>query len=279
MALVAAVLFFTALLLHELGHAVQARREGLEVDSITLWLFGGVAQFKGEFPSAGAEFRIAIAGPAVTAVLGGSFLALAAGTQLSSGVDGVAAWLAYINFLLLVFNLLPALPLDGGRIFRSALWRARGDFAWATGIAVDVSRVFAFLLIALGFVLLLVEDAVGGIWLAFIGWFLLQAASFERRDLALRSALAGLRVRDLMRPYPSGLLGGPWGEWMLPPEGLATFAGDEPALGALERLSATQLRRGIVVDDGRLVGVLSIGDFARVLSATGPPGAARPGYS
>src|SRR5437773_2602626 len=113
MAIAAAVLFFASLLLHELVHAWQARREGMEIDGITLWLFGGVSQFKTRFPSAGAEFRIAIAGPLVSLALGVVFVLIAL-AGLPSAVDGVAAWLGYINLTLLVFNLIPALPLDGG---------------------------------------------------------------------------------------------------------------------------------------------------------------------
>jgi hypothetical protein len=212
----------------------------------------------------------------VSAVLGCAFLAVAAGTQLTSGVDGVTAWLAYINFLLLGFNLLPALPLDGGRVFRSALWRAR-DFSSATRIAIGVSNAIAFGLIALGGVLLFAEDAVGGIWLAFIGWFLLQAASFEARDLALREALAGVRVRDLMRPYPLAFVpGAPWSAWIdrLPSADAVTLRGGDAALDALDRLAASPRGRGIVVEDGRIVGVLSLADFTRVLSGTGDPAVA-----
>src|ERR671915_1483705 len=131
MAVVAAFLFFASVLLHELGHAWQAKRDGLEIDGITLWLFGGVAQFKGAFRTPGEEFRVAIAGPVVTVLLSGGFVLLAL-AGLPSAVDGVAAWLGYINLTLLLFNLIPALPLDGGRVLRAALWRARGDLGWAT---------------------------------------------------------------------------------------------------------------------------------------------------
>jgi Zn-dependent protease/CBS domain-containing protein len=198
MAIVAAFLFFGSLLAHELGHALQARREGMEIEGITLWLFGGVAKFKGMFPSAGAEFRIAIAGPLVSLVLGLAFALIAWGLRLPAAVDGVAFWLGYINLTLLVFNLLPALPLDGGRIFRSALWAAKGDFAWATRIAAAVGRGFGYLLIAGGIAMLIFQGTFSGAWLAFIGWFLLQAASAEDRFLLARQALRGLRVRDLV---------------------------------------------------------------------------------
>jgi Zn-dependent protease/CBS domain-containing protein len=201
MAVAAALLFFASVLLHELGHAWQARRDGLEIDGITLWLFGGVAQFKGAFPNPGAEFRIAIAGPLVTVVLSGGF-ALLALTGLPSAVDGVAAWLGYINLTLLVFNLIPALPLDGGRVLRAALWRARGDLGWATHVAADVGRGFGYLFIALGVLMFIVEGSFSGAWLAFIGWFLLQAATAEARYVATEQALAGLHVRDLMVRNP-----------------------------------------------------------------------------
>jgi Zn-dependent protease/CBS domain-containing protein len=202
MALVASALFFASLLAHELGHAIQARREGMEIDGITLWLFGGVARFRRSFPSAGAEFRIAIAGPLVSLALGVVFIGVALLLGLPEAVDGVAAWLGYINLFLLVFNLLPALPLDGGRVFRAALWRARGDFGWATRVAAAVGRGFGFLFIAAGLAMLVFADSFSGAWLAFLGWFLLGAAGAEARDLAAREALAGLRVRDAMSPDP-----------------------------------------------------------------------------
>jgi Zn-dependent protease/CBS domain-containing protein len=201
MGVVAALLFFAAVLLHELGHAWQARRDGIEIDGITLWLFGGVAQFKGAFPNPGAEFRIAIAGPLVTLVLSVGFLFLAL-AGLPSAVDGVVAWLGYINLSLLVFNLIPALPLDGGRVLRAALWRLRGDLGWATRLAAEIGRGFGYLFIALGVLMFIVEGSFSGAWLAFIGWFLLQAATAEARYVATDQALAGVRVGDLMARNP-----------------------------------------------------------------------------
>jgi len=313
MALVAAILFFASLLLHELGHAVQARREGVPIEGITLWLFGGVAQFKGEFPSAGAEFRIAIAGPVVTALIGSLAVGIAAATHLPQSVDGVVVWLGYINFLLLAFNLIPALPLDGGRVLRAALWAAKGDFRWATRVAADIARAFAFLLIAAGVVLFIAQGAFSGAWLAFLGWFLLQAASAEARYPLIRDALSGLTVRDLMVPHPitadpdqtlgefmdniagaarftaypvvrdgsavgmlpfSSVLRTPRSEWdqrlvadcMLRREEVPVLSSDQPALNALRELDAGHLHRGLVLDDGRLAGLISITDIARALS-------------
>src|SRR6188472_4099446 len=126
MAIVAALLFTGSVLLHELGHAWQARKEGVEIDSITLWLFGGVTQFKQRFVSPDAELRIAIIGPLVSLVLGGIFLPFVL-AGLPPAVDGVVAWVGYINLTLAVFNLIPALPLDGGRVLRALIWRASGN--------------------------------------------------------------------------------------------------------------------------------------------------------
>ena len=203
MAVVATILFFGSLLAHELGHALQARREGMTIEGITLWLFGGVAKFRGAFPSAGAEFRIGVAGPLVSLVVGVAAVAVAWLLELPTSVDGVVAWLGFTNLLLLVFNMLPALPLDGGRVLRAALWHLRRDFASATRIAATVARGFAFVFIALGVVRFFMGDVVGGAWMAFLGWFLLGAAMSEVRYLAVRDALGGLRVRDLMVREPA----------------------------------------------------------------------------
>jgi Zn-dependent protease len=197
MAIVAALLFLASILLHELGHSWVARREGIEVDSVTLWLFGGVSQLKGRFTGAGAEFRVAVSGPLVSIVLGALFVLIAV-AQLPSSVDGVAAWLGYINLILAAFNLLPASPLDGGRVLHAALWRAKGDFAWATRVASEIGQGFGYLFIALGLAMFIFQGSFSGAWLAFIGWYLLQGARAEARYVATEQALDGLRVRDLM---------------------------------------------------------------------------------
>jgi Zn-dependent protease/predicted transcriptional regulator len=317
MAVAAALIFFASLLLHELGHALQARREGVEIEGINLWLFGGVAQFKDSFPSAGAEFRIAVAGPLVSLALGVLFVLVAVFAGLPNAADGVVAWLGYTNLILLVFNLLPALPLDGGRVLRSALWHFRGDLRWATWVASGVGRGFGFLLIGLGLFMLFVEGAFSGAWLAFVGWFLLQAATAEARYVATKQALDGLWVRDLMisQPVtvvadlslgqfmdevawsqrytsypvledgrPIGLLAFrsvasvPRDEWnthrvreaMIPRDEVPLLAEDQSAIDALAELSAGDVHRGLVVDDGRLVGLLSITDLARALEVGRP---------
>ena len=202
MAAIAAVLFFASLLAHELGHAFRAQREGMEIDGITLWVFGGVAKFRGSFPSAGAEFRIAIAGPLVSLALGVLFLAAAMLVPFPPEADGVLFWLGQINLMLLVFNMLPALPLDGGRVLRSALWQRRNDFLTATRSAARLGIVLGQALIFGGLLLLFTVGAFSGVWLAFIGWFLVGAAENERRAAETRVALGGLRVRDAMVQAP-----------------------------------------------------------------------------
>jgi Zn-dependent protease len=247
MAVAAAILFFGSLLLHELGHAIQARRDGMQIDGITLWLFGGVARFKGMFPSAGAEFRIAIAGPLVTLGLSGAFIVLAALVRGSQPLHGVLAWVGYINFLLLVFNLIPALPLDGGRVLRSILWRAKGNFRWATAIAGDIGRGFGFLLIGGGVLVLIFFGAFSGAWLAVVGWFLLNAAGAERRYGVAHDALAGLRVGDLMVRNP------------------ATAHPDETIAAFMDGTAATSRHTLYpVVRDRELVGVLPFGRVAHI---------------
>lgn len=203
MGVVAAALFLGSILLHEVGHAVQARRDGMTIDGITLWMFGGVARFVGMFPSAGAEFRIAIAGPLVSLALGLGFTGVALVPGMPEPVDAVAAWLAYINIALLVFNLLPALPMDGGRVLRSAIWARTKDFAKATRIAGGLGRFLAGGLVALGAVIAIgLGSALSGIWLALIGWFLLQASAGETRAATVAGKLAGLTVRDVMVAEP-----------------------------------------------------------------------------
>ena len=202
MGVIATACFFTSLVLHELGHALQARREGVQIEGITLWLFGGVAKFAGRFPSAGAEFRIAIAGPLVTLALGLSFAAAAAIWPQPGAVRAVLLWLAYINLALLVFNLLPAMPLDGGRVLRSALWARSGSLPAATHRATRVGGVLAAFMIGAGLVTVL-YGGLGGLWLALIGWFVLEAGLAEERDVVLHDALGGATAASLMTLTPT----------------------------------------------------------------------------
>ena len=205
MGVVAGILFVTSLLLHELGHAFRALREGMEIEGITLWLFGGVARFKGMFKSAGSEFRIAIAGPIVSAVICAVFAAITIALNHASApaqIVGVTNEIAFINGVLLGFNMIPALPLDGGRVFRAYLWHRQGNFTTATMTAARTARFFAGLLIAFGVLNFIRGAGLGGLWLSFIGWFLLQAAQSEATFARVRSGLTGLHVRDVLTPDP-----------------------------------------------------------------------------
>ncbi len=198
MALVAVAVFFASLVAHEFGHALQARREGVAIDGITLWVFGGVAKLAGPFPTPEAELRIALAGPAVSLVLGVVFLAVAALLPLPAAADGVVHWLGNTNLVLLAFNMLPALPLDGGRVLRALLWRSRRDFRAATRTAAALGRGFGQGLIVLGVLAVVAGGGASGVWLAFIGWFLLGAADAEARAAELGGLVSGLRVADAM---------------------------------------------------------------------------------
>jgi Zn-dependent protease/CBS domain-containing protein len=201
----AAVVFFLGLLAHEVSHAAVARHYGIEVTDITLWLLGGVAQLRGRASSPGVELRVAGVGPLVSLLLGAGF-ALLAVTTVSLGVEGLAvgtlAWLAAINLLLAVFNLLPASPLDGGRVLHAVLWSRSGDPAWATTVASRAGQVLGALLVALGVWEYLALGAVEALWLGLVGWFLMSMAGVEEQSSRLASTLDGIRVQDVMTPDP-----------------------------------------------------------------------------
>lgn len=204
-ALATAVVFFLSLLAHEISHALVARRNGLHVEDITLWLFGGVARLSGEARNPGAELRIAGVGPLVSMVLGVAFL-LVAVLVMASGYQGLAlaglAWLGGINLVLAVFNVIPAAPLDGGRLLRSVIWWRTGDRLKATLWASRAGQVFGWILIAIGLVTFLDTGDFGGLWLVLIGWFLVGAATVESQQATARGQLAALTVRNLMTPNP-----------------------------------------------------------------------------
>jgi Zn-dependent protease len=202
MGLVTALLFSVSLLAHELGHALEARREGIPTREITLWMLGGAARSGGPFRSAGMEARVALAGPAVSAALGGALVGAGQIGGLPTTIAAVLEWLGWTNVLLLAFNMIPALPLDGGRVLRAALWRFSGSLLRATRIAARVSQVLAVGLMCFGAVSFLVSSAFGGLWLAFIGWFVFSAATAERGGAEAQVALAGLHVEELMTPDP-----------------------------------------------------------------------------
>lgn len=205
MGAIAALSFFACIILHEMGHAVVARASGIPVRGITLFMFGGVAELGREPPSASREFFMAVAGPAVT-------LALAIAFMITSWLGGLAGlprtvvavldYLVYINLVVLVFNMVPAFPLDGGRVLRSILWGATGDLRRSTYWASLSGQGFAWLLILLGIWQFFTGNFVGGMWLGLIGLFLRSAAQGGYQQVLVRQALEGEPVRHFMNTDP-----------------------------------------------------------------------------
>jgi Zn-dependent protease len=217
LAVISSLLFFGSILLHELGHAYVAIRNGIGIKGITLWMFGGIALLERDTDTPGKEFKIAIGGPVVTAaivvVCTGLGLLLTSPDEFwdaflnnsaarTSGAVAVIAWLASINLLVLIFNLVPAFPLDGGRIARAIAWRITGDRGRATRFAATLGRGFAYILIALGVVLVFSGDALSGIWLAVVGFILNGAARGAIAQSRLEGRLGGLSVGDVMDREP-----------------------------------------------------------------------------
>jgi Zn-dependent protease len=217
LATLSALLFFASVVLHELGHAVVARRNGIETQGIDLWLLGGLARLSRDSDSPGVEFRIAAAGPAVTLLLGlaclGTGLALSGsggfGDALGFEDDGrvgageaVLAWLTWVNAVLLAFNLIPGFPLDGGRIARAIAWWRTGDRAKATRFASLLGQGFAYLLIGWGLYRFMLGDVVALLWFGLMGFFIIQAARAADIQSRLTARIEGLRVADVMDREP-----------------------------------------------------------------------------
>jgi Zn-dependent protease/predicted transcriptional regulator len=193
-------MFFVSIVVHELGHSLVARHHGIGIASITLFVFGGVSQMKEEPREARQELQIAIVGPIISLVLAALFgvlSMLAAPGGPPTTVQAVLTYLAAVNLLVAVFNMVPAFPLDGGRVLRAILWLRSGDLMRATSRAARIGRLLALALIAVGVVRLLGGDFFG-LWLALIGWFIMQAGSASLAQASLRHALGELRVRDIM---------------------------------------------------------------------------------
>jgi Zn-dependent protease/CBS domain-containing protein len=200
-----AVLFLASLLAHEGAHAVVARRKGIGVRSITLWMLGGVAQLDGEPPNARADFAIAAAGPLVSLIIGGLLFGgaqAAASLGTPASIVAALAWTGATNVFLAVFNLLPGAPLDGGRILRALVWMRSGDRARGDRAATGTGQIVGALIAAAGVAELILLGQTGGLWLMLIGWFLVWAAGGEAKSRAVQQAAEGVRIRDLMVPEP-----------------------------------------------------------------------------
>jgi Zn-dependent protease len=214
---VAAALFFGSIVLHELGHAFEARRSGIRVEGIDLWLFGGIAKLSRDSESPGEEFRVAAAGPLVTLLI---FIvtcliaALAYGAgdvvdviRLQEGsadaIELLVSWLALMNAVLFVFNLLPAFPLDGGRIARAAIWKLTGDRTKGTVVAARLGQFFGFALIAWGaYTVFATDDSFGGIWWIVLGWLIAGSAKSAALSARVTDRLEGVTVGDIMDQHP-----------------------------------------------------------------------------
>lgn len=197
--LASALLLFASILAHEFGHALVARRRGVQVEEIDLWLLGGLARMTGQPKTAEDELRFALAGPAVTALIAALFavVALVLPDSAPPAVRAVVDYQMQINLLILGFNLIPAFPLDGGRVARALLWRRSADIVAATNTAAGLGRVFGYLMIGLG-VLLAFEGSPGGLWFAVIGAFLVVAANAERTEEQLVASFTGIPAEELM---------------------------------------------------------------------------------
>jgi Zn-dependent protease/CBS domain-containing protein len=212
-AVLASLVFFASIVLHELGHSLVALRAGLSVRSITLFVFGGIASLESEPRRPADEVRIAVAGPLVSVALGLAFRAVAGWLEGAAAPWDLAAaslaWLARINLVLAAFNAVPGFPLDGGRVLRGIVWAVTGSFERATRVAAAAGGVFAWGLIGFGALAALVEgQLLGGLWLAFIGWFLLGSSRATVGQMLYERVLERVRVGEAMEPVGDGLLDG-----------------------------------------------------------------------
>lgn len=256
--LIGALLFFVCLLAHELAHSIVALRQGVKVSGITLWLFGGVSRLESEPRNAGAEAAITAVGPLSSLLIAGLCYALAlivAATRGNGLVAALLSWLAIINLSLGLFNLVPAFPLDGGRLLSSLLWLRGGTRGQAVHRAVRVGRFFAYAMIALGFVEFFFGSLLNGVWIAFLGWFLLSAASAEEMGVEQRELLTSVPVSRVMT---SPVVTVP--DWLTVDDFLATTAAGHPFttyplhdragnITGVVRLSELLPRRGRVLSE------------------------------
>ena len=250
MAVIAALGLFGSIVVHELGHALVARRYGMPIRRITLFIFGGVAEMEAEPERPAVEFWVATAGPIVSLLVGlvcWLLLQAAAGADAGVPVVGVLAYLVTINLVLAVFNLVPAFPLDGGRILRAALWHWKGSLRWATRVSSTIGGAFGILLIVLGVYRVLIGDFVGGMWWFLIGLFVRFAAQASYQQVIMREALRGVPVRRIMTASPI----------TVPPGITLAQLIDEYVYRHHHSMFP-------VVDDGRLVGCVSMHEIKRV---------------
>ena len=247
-AVIAAILLFVSVLAHEFSHSITARSRGMSVNSITLFIFGGVSNLEDEPEAPRVEFIMAMAGPLISLGLAGAFwgfLQLVGNQQ--SPLAAILFYLAAVNGLLGVFNLLPGFPLDGGRVLRSFLWRRYGDIVKATNIAGTVGRFIGWGIVGFGVFQLLTGNFVGGLWLAFIGWFLASMADASRREMIMRQHLRGVKVRQVMD------------------ENVEAINPDTSVQKLVEDIIQRRQRRAApVAEDGQVQGIVTVRDLKGV---------------
>ncbi|HSG31662.1 MAG TPA: site-2 protease family protein [Thermodesulfobacteriota bacterium] len=205
MGICGAIGLFFSIIFHELSHSVVARKYGIPMKGITLFIFGGVAHMEEEPPSAKSEFLMAIAGPISSIILAGFFYLISLysiATGYPEPVSAVLSYLAFINTILAVFNLLPGFPLDGGRVLRSALWYWKNNIKWATKVASQIGTAIGTFFIILGILAIITGNFIGGLWWALIGMFLRNASSISYQHLTLRNAFEGEKVKRFMKQDP-----------------------------------------------------------------------------
>lgn len=245
---VAALLLFISVLLHELAHSLVAKSRGLAVKSITLFLLGGISNLESELEKPGLEFEVAIVEPLSSLAIAAIFWGADKLGYVPAGpVKATVDYLVTVNILLAAFNILPGFPLDGGRVLRSIIWGATNDLKKATNIASTVGQVFGWLMIAAGVFMALTGSLMNGIWLAFIGWFLNGSAEAARRELELRSIWLNVRVGSVMNDRPETI---------------------EPNAPIAKLVNEIYMRRGVraapVVEEGKLVGMATLSDIKKI---------------
>ncbi len=252
---VAALLLFASVLAHELGHSFVAIQQGIEVKSITLFLFGGLASLERESKTPGEAFWVAIAGPAVSLILFALFTAIGVGTSISGPLAAMVSLVAHINLILALFNLIPGLPLDGGNILKSLVWKITGNRYKGVVYASRVGQFLGWIGIALGSLSVLGISNIGSFWTLLIGWFLLQNAGMSAQSASLQDKLTALKAEDAVTPNSPIVLAD---------LSLREFANDYI-------IGKAQWSKFLVTDEeGQLLGAIAIDDMRNVPTSNWP---------
>ncbi len=249
--IVTALLFFASVLAHELAHSTLARSRGQSVSRITLFIFGGVSSLSSDYDSSAGEGWVAFVGPLASVAIAAIFFAVAQLLGVQSALGSAAAYLAMANGLLAIFNLLPAYPLDGGKVLHSIIWRSTGDRQRATRIAAAIGQTIALAMIGVGIFMAFSLSFFSGLWFALIGWFLYQAGGAEALQTEVALSLRGRSALDVAT------------------SSLPSFTPDMSARDATEMLLKSGQRAAPVADEKNLVGLITLTDLARNHAGSG----------